>query len=158
MSAPSRKQIKDLFEGLLGREVIVGDAPPVGLDRVPAPMIAVYVDDQLKLATVAVMDFALTAYVGAALGLVPKGGAEAAIEDQFIPQSLIENAAELLNVLAAPIGEAGGAHQRLYQTFAPGDMPPADVAALSATFGAREDVLLEVKGYGAGPMSIVAAF
>jgi hypothetical protein len=158
MSVPSRKQIKDLFEGLLGREVTVGDAAPVALDRVPAPMIAAYVNDHLKLSTVAVMDFALTVYAGAALGLVPAGGAEAAIEDHSIPQSLIENVAELLNVLAAPIGEAGGAHQRLYQTFAPGDIPPADVAALTATLGSREDVLLDVKGYGAGAMSIIVAF
>jgi hypothetical protein len=157
MSVPARKPIKDLFEGLLGRDVTLGDAPPVTLDRVPPPMVAVYVDDQLKLATVTVMDFALTAYVGAALGLVPKGGAEAAIEDAVLPQSLIENAAELLNVLAAPIGEASGTHQRLYKTYPPGEIPPADVAGLTALLGSREDVLLDVKGYGAGPMSVIAA-
>jgi hypothetical protein len=157
MPVPDRKQIKDLFEGLLGRDVTVGDAAPVPLDSRPRPTTAVYVDDKNQLSSVVLMDFPLTAWAGAALALLPKGGAEDAIDGSDLPQSLLENAAELLNVLAAPIGEASGVHQRLHQTFGPTELPPSDVVARSATLGAREDVAVGIHGYGSGNLSVVSA-
>jgi hypothetical protein len=154
---PDRKQIKVLFEGLLGRDVTVGDAAPVAPDARPRPTTAVYVDDRNRLSSVVLMDFPLTAWAGAALALLPKGGAEDALGELALPQSLLENAAELLNVLAAPIGEASGVHQRLYQTFGPTRLPPSDVAARSAQLGARQDVMLGIQGYGSGSLSVVSA-
>ncbi len=155
MRAPAPKQIKDLFEGLLGRDVTLSDGAPVRLDSRPRPTTAAYLDDHKALSAVAVMDFALTAYTGAALALLPKGGAEDAIDDKTMPASLLENAAEMLNVLAAPIGDASGVHQRLHQTFGPGDVPPIDVVAGAARLGTRLDVRLDIKGYGSGLLSVV---
>jgi hypothetical protein len=154
---PANKDIKDLFEGLLGRDVDVAEGLPVPPNSTPRPTTAVYVDDRSKLSSVVVMDFPLTAFVGAALALVPKGGADVAIEERELPSSLLENAAEILNVLAAPIGDASGVHQRLHQTFGPLDFPPSDVAAWSAQIGARTDLVLDVKGYGRGTLSVISA-
>ena len=156
VSLPDRKQIKDLFEGLLGRDVSIADGSPVEPTARPAPLVGVYVDDRTQLSAVALMDFALAAHAGAALGLVPRGGAEAAIEDGALPPMLVENAAELLNVLAAPIGDAAGVHQRLYQTVAPDQAIPADVAAWAVTLGHRTDLRLEIKAYGTGVLSVVS--
>jgi len=156
MRNPAPKQIKDLFEGLLGRDVVVGDGVPVPLDTRPRPTTAVYVDDHNKLSAVAVMDFPLTAYTGAALALVPKGGAEIAIEEKDLPTSLLENAAEMLNVLASPIGDSSGVHQRLLDTYGPDQTPPSDVATWSAALGSRIDLRLDIKGYGAGTLSVVS--
>jgi hypothetical protein len=154
---PDLKRIRDVFEGLLGREVTVAPGVPVPLDARPRPTTAVYVDDRLRLSSVVLMDFALTAYSGAALALLPRGAAEDAIDEKELPAALLENAAELLNVLAAPIGEASGVHQRLYQTFGPAQLPPSDVVARSAQLGAREDVALGIHGYGSGKLSVVSA-
>ena len=156
MRVPAPKQIKDLFEGLLGRDVSLNDGVPVPLDSRPRPITAVYVDDTNRLSSVALMDFPLTAYSGAALALLPRGGAEDAIDESDLPASLLENAAELLNVLAAPIGEASGVHQRLHQTFGPDQLPPSDVSAWSAQLGSRLDVELDIKGYGRGTLSVVS--
>ena len=155
MRLPDNKAVKDLFEGLLGRDVDVTEGIPVPPNSTPRPTTAVYVDDRNKLSAVAVMDFPLTAFSGAALALVPKGGADVAIEEKELPSSLLENAAEILNVLAAPIGEAAGVHQRLHQTFGPLDFPPSDVAAWSASLGSRTDVVLDIKGYGQGTLSVI---
>ena len=154
MSLPERKQIKDIFEGLLGRDVAIGDGTPVTLDA-PRPVVATYVDDQHRLSTVVVMDLPLAAHSGAALALIPKGGAEIAIEEGVLPVNLFENASEILNVLAAPIGEASGVHQRLETAFAPAEAVPPQVAACAATPGAREDVVLDIHGYGRGGLSVV---
>lgn len=154
MNLPDRKQIKDLFEGLLGRDVAVGDGSPVTFD-LPRPVVASYVDDAHRLCVIAVMDLALTAYAGAALALIPKGGAEAAIEDGVLPDNLFENASEILNVLAGPICDASGVHQRLSAAFAPADAVPPQIAAYAATLGIREDVSLDISGYGTGSLSVV---
>ncbi|WP_426246015.1 hypothetical protein [Nocardioides sp. LHG3406-4] len=158
MQLPDRKSIKDLFEGLLGRDVTIGDATePLAPDVVPAPGFAVYVDDGGRLSAVALMDFALVAYTGAALALIPAGGAEAAIEDNEMPTNLMENTAEVLNVLAAPIGDFSGIHQRLERTYSPNDTLPPELAALAATVGAREDVTVSIAGYGSGRLAMVCA-
>lgn len=156
MSIPNRKQIKDLFEGLLGRDVSVGDGVPPALDSSPRPVVASYVDDAHNLSSVVVMDLPLAAYVGAALALVPKGGAEIAIEESSLPQSLLENSSEALNILASIINEAGDVHQRLQQVYGQHDQLPPAVAAWAATLGSREDVHLDVQGYGGGHLSIVS--
>ncbi len=154
MSLPDRKLIKDVFEGLLGRDVAVSDGSPITLDP-PRPVVAAYVDPQHNLATVAVMDLPLAAYAGAALALIPRGGAEAAVEDGMLPDNLFENVSEILNVLAAPIGDCAGVHQRLSATFAPHDPLPPQIASCAATPGVREDVTLEIAGYGSGTLSVV---
>lgn len=154
MSLPHRKHIKDLFEGLLGRDVAIGDSSPVTFD-IPRPVVATYVDDAHRLTTVVVMDQALAAYAGAALALLPRGAAEDAVESQLLPPNLFDNSAEILNVLAAPIGEASGVHQRLLETYAPSDPVPPQVQAHGATLGSREDVEVDISGYGRGGLSVV---
>lgn len=154
MSLPHRKQIKDLFEGLLGRDVAIGDGTPVTFDA-PRPVVAVYVDDTHRLSSVVVMDLALAAYAGAALALVPKGGAADAVEESRLPPNLFENSAEILNVLAASLGESSGVHQRLSTTYAPSDAVPPQVQACGAALGAREDVTVDIAGYGQGSLSVV---
>ncbi|MFC6342886.1 hypothetical protein ACFP8W_12935, partial [Nocardioides hankookensis] len=71
---PDRKDIKDLFEGLLGRDVDITEGRPVDIG-IPKPVIASYVDDAQRLRAVAVMSFGLAARSGAALALGPRGAA-----------------------------------------------------------------------------------
>lgn len=156
MSLPDRKAIKDLFEGLLGRDVAIGDAIPIVFDH-PRPVVATYVDDNYTLTAIAVMDLPLAAYAGAAIALVPQGGAEAAVEDSRLPPNLFDNAAEILNVLASPIGDHSKVHVRLSSTFAPGEAIPPQVESVAVSLGARQDVTLEISGYGKGRLAIVLA-
>lgn len=153
---PDRKDIKDLFEGLLGREVALTDGTPVDLG-IPKPIVASYLDDAHGLRAVAVMSFGLAARSGAAIALIPKGAAEAAEEDRLLPVNLFENAAEICNVLAAPLGEAMDTHLRLAETYAPSDPVPAHLLALAAQAGGREDLELDISGYGTGGLSIAVA-
>ncbi|QBX55983.1 hypothetical protein EXE58_11265 [Nocardioides seonyuensis] len=158
MSLPTNKQVKDLFDGLLGRPCTISDAADqLSPDASPAPAYAVYVTDDGRVSSVVMMEFALAAYTGAALALIPPGGAEAAVEDKVLPASLMENTAEVLNVLASPLGDARGRHQRLESTYGPHDDVPAGVKANAATLGLRADMVIEVGGYGSGRLAVVAA-
>jgi hypothetical protein len=156
MDFPSNKEVKDLFDGMLGREVTISEGTPVTAADSPKPTIATYVDDTGRLSAVVLMEFALTAYCGAALGLVPKGGAEVAIEERQLPESLLDNASEILNVMANTIGSARGEHQKLAETFGPHVPTPPHLAAWAAQAGARVDLRLDVAGYGTGALSIVS--
>ncbi len=153
---PDRKDIKDLFEGLLGRDVDLTEGAPVDIG-IPKPVIASYVDDGGRLRAVAVMGFGLAARAGAAIALVPKGAAEAAEEDRLLPDNLFDNASEICNVLAAPMGDAMGDHLRLAETYAPTEPVPGHLLTVASQLAGREDVELDITGYGKGGLSLVVA-
>jgi hypothetical protein len=153
---PDRKDIKDLFEGLLGRDIAIADGRPVDMG-IPKPVIASYVDDAQRLRAVAVMSFGLAARCGAALALVPRGAAEAAEEDRLLPDNLFENASEICNVLAAPFGDAVGTHLRLSAAYSPSSPVPGHLLGIASQLAARDDVDLEITGYGTGTLSLVVS-
>lgn len=154
---PNPKDVRDLLTELLGRDVTVADGEPV----VPGPRnlvtVAVYVDDSLRTAAVAVADMKLSAYAGAAIGLVPPGGAEAAIEDRELPASVQENLAEILNIVSALFNTDGAQHLKLYATYGFAEHPPTDISAVLRTIGRRLDLAVEIAGYGKGNLSVVLA-
>jgi hypothetical protein len=156
VALPTNQSVKELFEGLLGRDVTLSYGRRPDMEAKPGPCTAVYVGDRGELTAVVVMDFALTASVGAALGLVPPGGAEAAIEDGVLPDSLQENANELLNVLAGTINQFSDTHQRLYHVHRPGEVLPADLVPWTITVTGRTDVTVAPKGYPSGDLSVIS--
>ena len=152
---PHPKDVRDMFTGLLGRDVEVAPGTPVVPTDTVRASIGVYVDDSLNLAAACAADLALTAFAGAALGLVPKGAAEDAVEDRSVPMGIWENFAELLNIGASLLNHDGAPHVRLYSLCTPDQLPSPDVAALLRGLGHRLDLVVRIGGYGAGALSIV---
>ncbi len=152
---PTFKSVRDTLADLLFRDVTLLPSDPVPIGPRHPVAIGVYVDDALRMTAVAVADLPLAAYAGASIGLVPKGGAQAAIEDGVLPPAIEENFNEVLNVLAGLLNVSGGRHLRLHATYAPNQLPPGDVMALVRKLGRRVDVALTVAGYGTGHLSIV---
>lgn len=155
LALPENKPVKDLLQALLARPVSVAPGPAVQPSDEPPPTTAAYVDDRNRLSSVVLMDLPLTAYVGAALGLVPKAGADGQIVDGGIDADLQENTSEVLNVMSALLADAAGHHQRLYRAYFRGDAVPADIRSWGASAGSRRDLAVDVKGYGGGRLSIV---
>ncbi|WP_432978818.1 hypothetical protein [Dactylosporangium sp. CA-233914] len=154
---PVPKAVKDLFDDLLGRPVTVNLADPMKAADVPRTLVAVYTDSRLQLIAVIGMDFELTAYAGAAIGLIPPGGAEACIEDQEISKMIGENAIEICNILAGLVNNDDAPRVKLHQTFLPGGGPPKDAVNYLLALGRRLDLRVDVPGYGAGKISIALA-
>jgi hypothetical protein len=121
----------------------------------PSNVVAVYVTDQLAMRAVAVLDLAGAARLGSALGLLPRGGVDDAIDEGDLSGMLRDNCYEVLNVLAATFNVAGAPHVRLYEMYGPNASLPADVAALTARTGERLDVVLAIAGYGDVRVSVV---
>jgi hypothetical protein len=154
---PGATEVRELLENLLGRPVTVTPVDPPRASDVPTTLVSVYVDDKLQIAGVVGMDFSLTAYSSAAIGLVPPGGAEASIEDRKLSAMLGENAKEICNVLCSLINRPGLAHVRLYQTYLPGEQVPNDAGSHLLALGNRLDLLVDIRGYGNGKLSLSLA-
>jgi hypothetical protein len=154
---PVPKAVKDLFDDLLGRPVTVNSAEPIRVADVPKTLIALYTDERQQLLAVIGMDFALTAFAGAAIGLIPPGGAEACIEDNEISKMIGENAIEVCNILAGLLNREGVPRLKLYQTFLPGESAPPDAIRWLLALGRRLDLKVDVSGYGTGKISITLA-
>jgi hypothetical protein len=147
--------VRELLEGLLGRDVAVRPAPPLAPGPSTPASVGVYVDDALRVAAVSCADLALSARAASSLGLLPLSVAEAAIENGELDEGLTENFYEVLNIAASLFNAPGAEHVRLYAMHAPGEPLPADARARALTLGRRLDLEIEVAGYGSGRLSMV---
>ncbi|HET6151988.1 MAG TPA: hypothetical protein VFE15_03475 [Marmoricola sp.] len=152
---PSTKEIRDLLTELLDREITVSPTPPLAPTPNNPCTVAVYVDDTLQVTSVVAFDLALSAYAGAAIGLVPVASAAATVEERVLDDTLRANVQEVLNIAASLFNNDGATHVRLYDTHHIGTPLPGDALARALTLGRREDLSVEVAGYGAGRLSVV---
>ncbi|GAA2726590.1 hypothetical protein [Cellulomonas aerilata] len=154
---PGAKDVRDLLEGMLGREVDVrtGGAM-VNPGAEGGAQIGAYVDKLGALRALVVADLPLAARAGAAIALVPAGGADVAIEESRLSQALFENAYEVLNVMASLFNVGDAPHVKLDGCWAPGEAVPADVAQWVLSYVRRLDLDVDVKGYGPGKLSVLA--
>ncbi|MGY1712311.1 hypothetical protein ACI8AC_22650 [Geodermatophilus sp. SYSU D00758] len=152
---PAAKDVRDMLTGLLGKPVSVQPGDPVTpTDKRPAS-VAVYVDPQMAVNALCVMDLPLSAWTGGALALLPPGGVQDTVEeDGELTAMLTEALHEVVNVLSALFNVPGAPHSKLYKLYAPGDDLPADLAQMVVAFN-RVDLAVEVPGYGKGSLSLV---
>jgi len=153
---PASLAIRNLLEDLLGRDVTVNAADPPVVADLKRTVSAVYIDGATRMVAVIGLDLALAAYAGAALGLMPVGGAQDCLEDGVLSPMLAENVGELFNVLTSLLNREGGPHVKLYRVYQPPEPLPNDVQAQLLALGNRTDLLVEVARYGKGRFSLSA--
>lgn len=153
---PSAKDVRELLEGLLGREVQVrtGGAM-VDPTTEGGALVGLYVDRLLGLRAICLLDVPLAAYVGAAIGLVPARTAQECAAAEVLEGPLEENAGEVLNVVASLMNAEGAPHVRLDTLHAPREPLPHDAAPWVKAFVRRTDLDVEVVGYGSGRFSLL---
>jgi len=153
---PSAKDVRELIEGLIGRDVAVTTGGPmVDPKGDSGALVGVYVDNRLKLTALVLLDLPLAAYLGASLGLVPARVANEAVEEEMLPAALSENAGEILNVMASLFNVEGAPHVKLDTVYQPRFPVPADVAQWILAYVRRTDLEMDVAGYGPGNFSLL---
>jgi hypothetical protein len=152
---PASKDVRDMLTGLVGKPVAVNPGAPVTPTPDKPVAVAVYVDPHMAINALCVMDLGAAAYTGAALALLPPGGAQDAVEeDGELTSLLVEALHEVVNVLSALLNTPGAPHSKLHKLYAPGEDLPGDIASMLANFN-RIDLAIEVPGYGKGALSLV---
>jgi hypothetical protein len=157
ITLPNPKDVLDTLSGLLGRdvEVQVADAwAPQPLDRAAA---AEFVGEGLALKAIAMVDLPLGVFCGAAIGLIPAGGARAMIEDRDPSQMVLENLYEVLNVLTSVMNMPGNPHVKIGAMHEPGSVFPGDIAQVCARVYGRLDLTVSIDGYGSGRLALITA-
>jgi len=152
---PVPKQIRDLFADLLDRDVTLTPAAPQAPGPGTPTTVAVYVDDYLRISAVMVLDLDLSAYAGAAIGLVPPAGADEAIEAGELTDVLKANLFEVLNIASSMFNAPNADHLRLHEVHPAGRTLSTQARAMALTLGRREDFHVDIAGYGAGHVSVV---
>ncbi len=152
---PQPLQVRELLTDLLGRDVTLSPSAPYAPGPDTPASVAVYVDDSLRISALIVCDLPLSAWAGAAIGLVPVVDATAALGDGKLTDTLAENLYEVLNIAASMFNVGDADHLKLHALHPAG--PPLDptLRIQTMTLGRREDLQVEVAGYGAGVLSVV---
>ena len=108
------------------------------------------------LEAVIALDKPLAATLGAAIALIPPATAEEAVGAGPLPQNLLENTSEVLNVMSSLFNAEGAPHLRLETVYDSGAAPlPADVAHWLRSYGPRLDLAVDVRGYGTGLLGVL---
>lgn len=153
---PSALEVRELLEGLLGREVEVGTGGPmVDPGAEDGALVAEFVSDQMQLSALVVVDVPLAARAGAAIALMPSHLSENAVGAGELTDVLLENAGEILNVMASMFNTEGAPHLRLNAVHPPKSALPNDVAGWVMAYVPRLDLECEVSGYGPGNVSVL---
>jgi hypothetical protein len=155
MHLPGPKEVRDLLVDLLDKPVTLSTTAPFAPGPANPASVAVYVDDALQVRAVVALDLALSAYAGAAIGLVPVTSAEEERAAGAVSEGLRDNLYEVLNIAASLFNVAGAPHVRLYDLHAAGAPLPPAVLVQCLTLGRREDLTVEIGGYGSGVLSMV---
>ncbi|UDY24075.1 hypothetical protein [Nocardioides sp. Kera G14] len=152
---PTPKQVRDLLVDLLGKEVTLSQSAPFAPGPNQPASIAVYTDDSLRPMALIAGDLKFSAYAGGALALVPLKSADEAVEAGTLDQTLAETLYEVLNIASSMFNEPNHAHLRLHQLHPAGVPLDPMVRAQALTLGRREDLSVDIAGYGVGRLSLV---
>lgn len=156
IALPTAKDVRDLLEGLLGREVTVAPAAPLSPSPSRPAATAVYVDREFRATALCLVDLPLAAWCAGALALLPRGGVADAVAEGELSELHLEVLHEVVNVLASLLNGRGGTHSRLDRLLAPGQPLPGDLVAVTGSTN-RLDLEVGVAGYGSGGLTFVLA-
>jgi hypothetical protein len=144
---PPTPELEKLLAALLGREVKV--RPADGEQPAGVVGVALYRTDEPVIEVAAVCEVGLAVAMAAALSAIPPGVVRDVLSSGKIDASLLENLAEVMNVVARFISASGRRFGLASSTYP----PPADLLARARAVDETREVAVEVAGYGAGRLA-----
>src|SRR5690606_12858218 len=101
--APIQEAVGEFVAALVDRPAAATNVQPTPIDRDPDEreqrwVVALYEDQQGRLAALALADLAFAAATGAALGMIPAAAASDAVKAGELSETLAENYAEVANI------------------------------------------------------------
>jgi hypothetical protein len=149
---PIQEGVRSLLSDLLGRGIDVQRARRPDYEPDEIVVVADYVNDSGDVATAIVVDHEFACLAGAALAMMPPTAALDNIRRAVLPDNVLENIHEVLNVAAQLMQMTGSPHVRLRTvTVLPGELP-VDTDALVSRPTSRRDFVADIEGYGKGRM------
>ncbi|MDH3604319.1 MAG: hypothetical protein OEU26_32335, partial [Candidatus Tectomicrobia bacterium] len=154
-SFPTAEKVAAAFSSLLPRAVKVNNTGPGALPKDVPTVVAAYVEPDDTLRAVCICDLNLAGSAGAALTLFPPQTVRDSLKSGRLPQNLMENLHEVLNVMGSLFRGSGSSSLVLKALYAPGQPLPEGLSALIDSPDQRLDLVVDVTGYERGKMSFV---
>jgi len=141
---PDKKSITDMLSMLLGDDLTVKQAAAPMTDAAYA---AIYVDSDAAPGAVCLCSKTFVVYAGAALSMVPPGGARDALKEAVLPEVIAGNFNEVMNICTRLVMSEETPHLRLAKVCL---VSAADGLDLVEKAGSRADFELVIPKYGSG--------
>lgn len=154
---PIQESVRDLLRDLLGTGIAVDKTDPLVFDDEENVMgvVAQYIDDNDVMAAMCVADHKFVCYSGAALSMVPAAAANDSIRRNEMPENLLDNYSEVVNIMSRLLNSSTSIHLRLGKVHVvPGDLPQEVQDAMSNP-SLRRDYVVTMTGYGSGRVSML---
>lgn len=151
---PQPAEVAKMLSMLLGKACKVNDVGTSPIAPNTRLVIATYKSDNGAEQCAAVMELALGANAGAAMSLVPAKMAQDAAKTGKVPENIMENLQEVLNVLSGEFDRPSAAHAVLDKVYLTPPDPAADLMALINRPHEKRFYMVMVDGYGNGRMGL----
>lgn len=154
---PTTHSLSKVLTTLLDRKVVASAAKvPLKPDPKSPVFAAVYVGKEGKPIALCLTDLAFAIRMGAALSMLPAGAATESIQKSAPSESMMENYAEVMNVISFAL--SGDGEERVVLRGQPAKVETLAADARSAVAKAkRAEFDVDIQGYGVGKIAVLAA-
>ncbi|MFO1349979.1 MAG: hypothetical protein U1F68_04570 [Gammaproteobacteria bacterium] len=150
---PKVPDVTKMLEMLLGDGLTAKPAAP--LDAKSGNIVALYVSPDGKPVAAGVCDTAFAAYAGAALSMIPPGGAKDAAKSGDLSATMMGNVHEVMNICSRFLMNDATPHLKLATVHRDGkELPDGSKAFLGAALP-RLDMEIDIPRYGKGRLSLL---
>ncbi len=146
---PTEKSVGEML-GMLFGDVVVSVGAVVAEEGYAARM----VDDDNQLVALIVCDYPFVGFSGAALSMMPVGGAEDMIAEKDFSKTIMDNFYEVMNICSRLFMSDSSEHLRLDKTVDPDNLA-SELSSLNA--GTIVSFNIGIPRYGSGAISFLIA-
>jgi len=149
---PTSETVSDLLKMLYGDDLSSSDC---NVDDMLPYRVATFVDDENNVVAAVACDIEFVVYSGAALSMIPSGGADDMISDKEATSSVLDNFHEVMNIYSKLFMTETSAHLRLGKILEAADAADSvSVQALNAT-ATTVGFDVSIPEYGSGKMMTI---
>ncbi len=150
---PDEVEVRGMM-GLLFEGLTVEPGTPVSGEGA-GNIAGTYIDSDDKLAAICVCDIEFASYAGSSLTMLPKGVAEDIVLSKEPTEPLLDNLAEVLNIISRLFIRENTPHLRYDQRYMHNDMTD-EIRELIASSPGRVDLKMNIPNYGMGNISLIS--
>jgi len=155
-AVPKEVEVQEMLGMLYDAGLTVKSGENQAIEAGSKNLIAVYVDDADQPVTACACDYNFTAFAGAALTKIPKGGAEDAASSGDFSGTMLGNLNEVMNICSRLYMNSSTPHLRLDKTYSSPDDVPEDVKPILSNSAGRADYDVSIPGYGDGKLAFLS--
>ena len=153
---PKDSDVRQMLGMLYGDGLGIDAGEPVATDAGSKNMVAVYINDEGAPVTACCCDLPFAAYSGAALSMIPKGGAEDAAKSGDLSEMMRGNLHEIMNICSRLFITDETPHLKLDALYDSPDALPEAARSMVDTAVGRTDFRISIPGYGEGNISFLS--